>query len=555
MDAPNITSKRWDIRTLELKPDPMWGIPAHFLSVLVGQGLIGPNTLQTPRISFREFQNIVKVLHENGYDTGNIAAAVEKWAGEKSFSVNTGFPVTFNEKWILVAGTWSQRIESDIVEFCRSLGKTLASGGYGLMTGDGQGVDFQVSLAFAQELRDKGIDPNSRLQMVLMPKQSARHEYGQKVYTEGNDHWCHYTMGEASAVVTIGGKGGTYGLMSYARQYKVPFIAIPGTGGDSRDILKQLTPDEQNYNLERKLSPGVRWDRAESFLDPLFTLLGDLKPKHPDLETFKQQVESAYRARPINDPVDIQKGRWGDRYANLDKVLEASVSRSQNPGFYTLEISVRAKVNPLAKGHVALFLHNSFPNEIEYVEMIGGKASLTVEAYEAFTVGAFLDDGTTLELDLNTWTGYPKDFYIQPPDKKFVKEVEALYRKRPPKWAGDPQNERWGGRSNDGKYKLEAEVTPALSPREFNTRLTVSSISPSNPLRGQVAFFLYDGFPKEIEYIKVRENKAWITLNSTAPFTVGAYTQDGSMLELDLKEFFPKPSPSGNNSNDRTLPA
>src|SRR5262249_10540529 len=154
---------------------------------------------------------------------------------------------------------------------------------------------------------------------------------------------------------------------------------------------------------DQYLKPEDDWTQPGAYISSMIRLLGDLKPKHPDFETFKHQVESSYRIQPVTDPVDLQKGRWGGRYSNADMVLEASISRGQRPGFYDLEISVRSKVNPLAKGHVAFFLHNSFPNEIEYAEMETGKASLKVECHEAFTVGAFLDDGTTLELDLNTW--------------------------------------------------------------------------------------------------------------------------------------------------------
>lgn len=513
MDAPNIRSKRWDIKTLELKTDPLWGIPVRYLTTLVGQQLIGPNTLQTPRISFLQFQNIVAHLHKNNYDTTDIAGALEKWNSEiPTFSGPDGY-TPFNEKWVLVAGTWGQRIAPFATEICTRLGKALASKGYGLITGDGQGVDFQVSLAFAQELGGMNIDDKTRLQMVLMPKQSTRHQYGQRIYTEGNEHWCNYVMSEASALVTIGGEGGTRDLFGYADRYNVPVLPVEDTGGDTDKILQVITA------------------------------LDKLKPKHPDAETFKKQVEDIYQTQPITDPVDLQKDRWSGRYATTDKILEATIDKGQRPGFFELEIAVRSKVNRLAKGRVAFFLHNSFPNEIEYAEMKDGKASLKVECHEAFTLGAFLDDGASLELDLNTWTGYPKDFYTQKPPEKFVRMMEVL-------------KDHWGkneSRSSGGRI-MDATVTPAFIPGYFTVKITIGSVDRPKPFHGFVAFFMRPPFPRRIEYVKATGENVLFTLITRDPFVVRACTENEQLFELDLREFFPAPAPSQNNSNDRMPP-
>lgn len=128
---------------------------------------------------------------------------------------------------------------------------------------------------------------------------------------------------------------------------------------------------------------------------------------------FKATVEKEYQTRPIKDKTDLQKDRWGGKAEKKDCWLSASVESDINTGFYRLLI----KVSPLTTeknigNQIAFFLHDTFPKEIVYVNSnAAGEAILMLNAYEAFTVGAYLEDGTDLELDLNNVPGYPKGFY------------------------------------------------------------------------------------------------------------------------------------------------
>ena len=83
------------------------------------------------------------------------------------------------------------------------------------------------------------------------------------------------------------------------------------------------------------------------------------------------------------------------------------------PGLFKLKITITApkKESPY-KGAAAIFLHNTFPEEIVFVPFNEiGIATLELTCYEAFVVGAYLEDKTELELDLNDVAGYPEGFY------------------------------------------------------------------------------------------------------------------------------------------------
>ena len=129
-------------------------------------------------------------------------------------------------------------------------------------------------------------------------------------------------------------------------------------------------------------------------------------------ERFRQSVEALYAASPVNVQDDLQKSRWGGLPISRGKQLSATVSPSLVPGNFKVNIKLRAE-NPKTPltGDVAFFLHDSFSNPIKYKKAVNSEASITVTAYEAFTLGAHTADGTNLELDLNRQKGYPEGFY------------------------------------------------------------------------------------------------------------------------------------------------
>jgi hypothetical protein len=136
----------------------------------------------------------------------------------------------------------------------------------------------------------------------------------------------------------------------------------------------------------------------------------DLKQK---LEVLKQKVKEVLPDKLIVVEDDRQKNRWGGKKENNGKQIRASVIQSRSSGFYDILITVFGKEAAL-DNPVAIFVHNSFefPDDVIYVIPDSkGFAQVTLTAYEAFTVGALVADGTELELDLNEQPGYPEGFY------------------------------------------------------------------------------------------------------------------------------------------------
>ena len=134
--------------------------------------------------------------------------------------------------------------------------------------------------------------------------------------------------------------------------------------------------------------------------------------KYPSSK-FTSMVESGYNSKPITDPSDLQHGRWGGEPKRGDYILEAVYNPVQSKmGLHCVQLKIRS-LNPdkLLTGEAAFFLHDTFPNEKVYVVANNNLAEISINAWEAFVVGAKLEDGTELELDLNKVKGFPEAFY------------------------------------------------------------------------------------------------------------------------------------------------
>ncbi|MCS3802121.1 pYEATS domain-containing protein [Niastella sp. OAS944] len=131
-------------------------------------------------------------------------------------------------------------------------------------------------------------------------------------------------------------------------------------------------------------------------------------------EKFKEEAGHVNESRKITVPDDPQKNRWGGQSEANGMQVKATVKDSLIRGWYnvTFEVSSTNDQKPFT-GDAAFFLHNSFYNKILYRRSFDGKVKLSIVAYEAFTVGVYLPDGTTLELDLQQQQGYPDAFYYK----------------------------------------------------------------------------------------------------------------------------------------------
>jgi hypothetical protein len=102
---------------------------------------------------------------------------------------------------------------------------------------------------------------------------------------------------------------------------------------------------------------------------------------------------------------DPQKGQWKSNAINNERDLKATVIE-ETKGLYKIKlqvVSTNPKDNPLKNGDLVLFaLHNTFGDPpFRLVKIDKHTAELSFYAYGSFTVGAFVDNGSTeLELDL-----------------------------------------------------------------------------------------------------------------------------------------------------------
>jgi len=132
------------------------------------------------------------------------------------------------------------------------------------------------------------------------------------------------------------------------------------------------------------------------------------------LQRLQVKVKDLLKTKSIYVEEDLQKGRWGGKTEANGKRISAIVTTSNVKGYYTLLFKIENVDGSPITLPAAIFVHDSyeFPDNTIYVKPeADGKIKLELLGYEAFTVGAYFEDGTQLELDLNDQSGYPKDFY------------------------------------------------------------------------------------------------------------------------------------------------
>ena len=111
------------------------------------------------------------------------------------------------------------------------------------------------------------------------------------------------------------------------------------------------------------------------------------------------------------DPDDPQRGQWGGKSQDRDRVLSATV-REVSRDWFEIELSVASTTRAPLTSPVTFHLHPTFPQQVRTVDPVNGRATLKLGAWGAFTVGAETDNGQTrLELNLATAPGdFPQAF-------------------------------------------------------------------------------------------------------------------------------------------------
>jgi hypothetical protein len=142
-------------------------------------------------------------------------------------------------------------------------------------------------------------------------------------------------------------------------------------------------------------------------------LRGDSKKPFPD-DIRKLASTISYltgrQSIPTSDPGDPQKGLWGGLSQAGNRELTASL-RSITADYFEITLEVHPTGSEPLAGDVQFHLHPTFPKPVQVVTPVGGKATLKVMAWGAFTVGAVTDNGRTkLELDLAQDSSFPQVF-------------------------------------------------------------------------------------------------------------------------------------------------
>lgn len=112
------------------------------------------------------------------------------------------------------------------------------------------------------------------------------------------------------------------------------------------------------------------------------------------------------------DSDDQNEGKFGRSPYRNGRLLWATV-RTLSPRWYEVEISISALDAKDLEGKAASYLHSSFPETILRAIPRDGKATISIECYGSFVVGAVIDDGRTrleLDLDLGGLPGVPRGF-------------------------------------------------------------------------------------------------------------------------------------------------
>jgi len=165
------------------------------------------------------------------------------------------------------------------------------------------------------------------------------------------------------------------------------------------------------------LNPLIAWASPQLFHDPADAAKAAQEGIGRDPTTAPLPSVMAVRSAAVEgasslDPSDPQKGQWGGKYVANGFMLFASVTEADAvSSLFKVHLFVRS-IEPAASvdGPVIFHLHPTFIQPVVRVEPVEGVASLDRLAWGAFTVGALLQDGTKLELDLSEPADFPTEF-------------------------------------------------------------------------------------------------------------------------------------------------
>jgi hypothetical protein len=359
LDTDRIMSPRqWDVRSVSIEPLKFstWGVSAELMSHFIPYAKNAGITLQTDekdKITFNDLKTIVHFLHEKGFNTADLNTAIKDAIASRT----THMHMTREEFKEIVESLYKQtpiQVHDDLQKN-RWGGKSLVN-------------NYEVTARVKKSV----LPGYYNVEAVARSVDAARPLKGWVAF------FLHDTFPNEIEYVQVKDNAATFTMKHCYEAFTLAVYLEDGT------IL------ELDLNEEHGFPEGFYWK---------------------DLTSFQSIVKAMYNQTPVVIKDDLQKGRWGGQSEKNDKTLKASVEPSWIPGYFTVYFQITCKYPEKFTGEAAFFLHDSFGREIRFVGIKDGFAELKIKAYEAFTVGAYTQDGTSLELDLNEVDGFPEGFY------------------------------------------------------------------------------------------------------------------------------------------------
>jgi hypothetical protein len=158
------------------------------------------------------------------------------------------------DHWIIIAGTAAKDLPYDQQLIAAALGERLAGSGFRLLVGNWTGIDNTVLVSFGSMLATLNVDSRDQVRQFapLQPNLKPASARVVAVNIASDDEEYDAPLREASALIAIGGRGGTYEYGRRATARQIPVLPIASTGGDAAKLYSELpaSPEWLSHPIE-----------------------------------------------------------------------------------------------------------------------------------------------------------------------------------------------------------------------------------------------------------------------------------------------------------------
>ncbi|MER9702225.1 hypothetical protein NKJ31_29975 [Mesorhizobium sp. M0133] len=262
---------------------------------------------------------------------------------------------------VLVAGSGTFSLPTEVLLPARLLGEQLALAGYGLISGGWPGVDHVVARAFIDKLVAIEKQPTDLFSQVV--ESGRKNDFvveGAKV--DIRDDWAEYSVAQADLVVLIGGLGGTSQIFETAIARRKPVIPISGSGGDAANAMKDLLLDHEwrDRTFEKKAlqmirSPVGSESAAQLVIDGVINLIRlhsdrALQKRYREFcNSLLDVAEKLGDQGPESDPAGAVHVPFRNYLLLLSEAAERPLMGSARSSESITSVEATAKIEPWAK--------------------------------------------------------------------------------------------------------------------------------------------------------------------------------------------------------------